>query len=532
MTSSRPAAPGPTASADRSAQAPSAAPSSPGNSSSEPSYSDSSSEKWPTGAHDVIVASSIGPVGFRRDESGTPRPHPTTGTLGAAIASGLAGLPPDAATLWVCTAISDDDRAAARTAEHGRLDLADSGTAPTTVRMLDIEALTFARAYDGIANEVLWFLNHLVYDAARLPLFDERFRRDWLAYVDYNAAFAEAIAEEAAAGARVVVQDYHLNLVPQLLHERRPDLAIAHLTHTPWAPPDAFRMLPDDVAVAICEGVLTASHVGFTSPRWARAFLDCCEQVLGARVEPGTETVEYAGRRTSVGVHPLGVDADALRERAERPDVSARMATLRGLVGGRRLILRVDRAELARNVVRGLAAYRELLRRHPEWHGRVVHLVCVPPSRRDLPQYHDYTAEIQRMARAIIDEFASPDWDPLVLAVDDDLARSLAAYRMADVALINPIRDGLSPTAREVSLLSERGCVLALSRDAGAAADLGEHALLLNPFDVEGTADVLHQALSMSTEERGKRAADLATAAGAHAPAVWFADVLAALPAN
>ena len=242
--------------------------------------------------------------------------------------------------------------------------------------------------------------------------------------------------------------------------------------------------------------MLGADHAGFLCQRWADAFLDCCEAVLGpagAHVDRARQQVTYQGHVTGIGVHPLGVDADGLISRASEPDVRAREAALAEAAGGRKLIVRIDRTELSKNIVRGLAAYRELLTTHPEWHGRVVHLAFAYPSRHDLPEYREYTASVQRLASEISEEFGTEDWNPLVLHVDDDYARSLAAYRLADVLLVNPIRDGMNLVAKEGPILSERGCALVLSREAGAAAELGADALLINPFDVSGTAEALHE---------------------------------------
>lgn len=485
----------------------------------------------------LLVASNRGPVSFHRDDEGTLQSNPGGGALLAA----LTAAPESEPALWVCASLSDSDRAAARSAPDGRLGVrlhrqrdqppTETSVPPTAhrVRMLDIEALTFSRAYNGVANSVLWYVHHLLCDTARMPTFDARFRREWSAYVDYNRAFADAIAEDAAPSAKVVVQDYHLALLPRMLREQRPDLAIAHFAHTPWAPPDYFRILPDDVATALLEGHLAADHAGFLTTRWARAFLECCEAQLGATVDYARGIVEHAGRRTEVAAHSLGVDADSLRERAARPDVRARMRWLRSLVGGRRLILRVDRTERSKNTVRGLLAYREFLRAHPEWHGRVVHLAITYPGYDDLPDYHEYTAAVQKLTKKIIDEFGSPDWDPLVLTTDDDFARSLAAYRMADVAVVNPLRDGMSSVAKEIPTVSDAGCALVLSREAGAAAELATDALLVNPYDVDATAGAIHRALAMTDEERGQRSHRLAASAATDPPAHWFGEQLAAL---
>jgi trehalose 6-phosphate synthase len=228
-------------------------------------------------------------------------------------------------------------------------------------------------------------------------------------------------------------------------------------------------------------------------------------------------------------VHALGVDAGELRERAAQPDVEARLADLTELAGGRQLIVRIDRTELSKNIVRGLAAYRELLVSRPQWRGRVMHLAFAYPSRYDLPEYRAYTAAVQQEAERITAEFGTPDWTPLVVRVDDDYARSLAAYRVADVVLVNPVRDGMNLVAKEAPIVSDRGCALVLSREAGAAAELGEAALLVNPFDVTGTAAALHEALSMPQAERTERSARLATAGAAVPPQRWLAGQLAAL---
>ncbi|ETK30821.1 alpha,alpha-trehalose-phosphate synthase (UDP-forming) [Microbispora sp. ATCC PTA-5024] len=469
----------------------------------------------------TLIASNRGPVSFTLSDDGAL----TMRRGGGGLVSGLSEVVRDGDVLWVCAALSDGDRGAVRLAPGGRLDQAfDTGP----VRMLDIPPAVFHRAYNAVANSTLWFVNHLLYNTPLTPEFGTRFRREWESYRDYNGAFAFALAEEAGHGARVMVQDYHLTLTPAMLRVERPDLRIAHFSHTPWAPPEYFSLLPDDVVAEVLTGILGADHAGFLTARWARAFMDCCETFLGAHVDHAAGVVSYDDRTTQIGVHPLGVNGEALRRRAAEPDVESHMAAIRDLVGDRKLIVRIDRTELSKNIVRGLTAYREFLARHPEWHGRVVHLAFAYPSRHDLPEYREYTAAVQRCAKEIEDEYATEDWDPLILNVHDDYPRSLAAYRMADVLLVNPIRDGMNLVAKEGPILSPR-CALVLSREAGAAAELGADALLVNPFDVTGTAGALHEALTMPEEERLKRGARLREAATALPPLRWFEDQLAAL---
>ncbi|MFF9109409.1 MULTISPECIES: trehalose-6-phosphate synthase [unclassified Streptomyces] len=451
----------------------------------------------------VLVASNRGPVSYTVGDDGSL--HAKRG--GGGLVSGLSAIGPDAGALWVCSALSDGDREAVR-----------RGAGEQGVRMLDIPADVHADAYNGIANSVLWFVHHMLYQTPLEPVFDAEFRRQWASYETYNRAFAEALAEEAAEGAVVIVQDYHLTLVPGMLRELRPDLRIGHFSHTPWAPPEYFRMLPDDIARQVLRGMLGADRLGFLTRRWADAFTACCEQFAGGLGD------------TRIGVHGLGADADFLRERAHQADVGERMTALREQIGaGRRTIVRVDRTELSKNIVRGLLAFRQLLDDHPEWRERVVHVAFAYPSRQDLAVYRDYTAEVQRVAEEINAAYGTEGWTPVVLHVEDDFARSLAAYRLADVALVNPIRDGMNLVAKEVPVVSDEGCVLVLSREAGAYEELGEDAIAVNPYDVIGTAAALHEALSMAPGERTDRVKRLAAAATALPPAKWFLEQLEAL---
>jgi trehalose 6-phosphate synthase len=373
----------------------------------------------------------------------------------------------------------------------------------------------------------------MLWSAPSRPIFDHNSLRDWHAYTTYNQAFADAVAEEAATGARVLVQDYHLTLVPALLRAQRPDLRIAHFSHTPWAPPEYFRVLPEPMGRAVLEGLLGADSVGFHTRRWAEAFTRCCADVLGvgvnARSEDGRMTVRHEGRVVRIDVNPLGVDVDGLRARAHQPDVEARLAVLRDQVGDRRVLVRIDRTELSKNIVRGLLAFRELLITRPEWQERVVHLVFAYPSRHDLPEYRAYTADVMSTAAAINDELGTESWRPVQLSVADDYARSLAAYRIADVLLVNPLRDGMNLVAKEGPVITDRGCVLVLSREAGAVEELGDDAFVVNPFDVSGTAEALHAALTLDQDERQARSERLAHAAGAHPPSAWLQNQLTAL---
>ncbi|MET9961028.1 trehalose-6-phosphate synthase [Streptomyces sp. NPDC006326] len=482
-------------------------------------------------ASQVLVAANRGPLSYALDAEGALSARRGGGGLVSGLSAALAQQPD---TLWICAALSEGDREAVR-----------RGVAEPGVRMLDIDPEVYDGAYNGIANSVLWFTHHHLYDIPREPVFDAEFRRRWGAYTEYNRAFAQALAQEAAEGACVLVQDYQLALVPGLLRELRPDLRIAHFTHTPWASPEFLRMLPEDIRTQLLWGMLGADRLGFHTREWAADF------VRGAGIDDASGSAEgvwpsgadapgvwhrkaapdgsglSARRFTEVAAYPLGVDADELRALAHRPEVNDKLAALRAEVGDLKTIVRVDRTELSKNVLRGLLAYRELLAAHPEWRGRVVHLASAYPSRQDLEVYRTYTAAVRELADEINAEFGEEGgWQPVLVSVQDDFARSLAAYRMADVALVNPVRDGMNLVAKEIPVVSEEGCVLVLSTGAGAYAELRSDALTVNPYDVTATAEALHTALSMPAAERAERTKRLSTAATALPPSQWFANQL------
>ncbi len=457
------------------------------------------------------MASNRGPLSF----AFTPDGGLVSKRGGGGLVSALSTLSGDDGAVWICAAMSSADRSAVATGAHLEAGL--------PLRMLDIDPLDFAAAYDGIANGVLWFIAHLLYPLATAPAFDAAFAADWEAYRRFNQAFAGALAAEAAPGATVLVQDYHLSLVPAQLRELRPDLRIGHFSHTPWAPPDYFRVLPREVAAELLTGILGADRAGFLSQRWADAFGACCEDVLGYSHVDGVVT--GGGNSTMLAVHALGVDGPALRSRAAAPDVPSLD------VAGVQVIARVDRAELSKNIVRGILAIGELLRLRPEWLRRVVHVAIAYPSRGGVPAYAAYMEDVKHAAAAVNAEFGDGDWQPVDLILEDDYPQSLGVLKRADVLLINPIRDGMNLVAKEGPLLSERDAVLVLSTQAGAADELSEGALMVNPFDVSETARALQEALSMPAGERARRALLLREAAGALPPQAWFAEQRDALGA-
>ncbi len=469
------------------------------------------------GRSPLLVASNRGPITVVAVEEGDDEIRRGGGGLVSGMQAAL-GAVPDA--VWVCAALNERERTIARANGDGRLSavpqVAEALRGDFDVRMLPIDAPTFRSAYNGVANSTLWFVLHQLYDLPRQPSFDVVWRRQWSAYTRYNQAFARALADEAAEGATVMVQDYHLFLVPRMLRELRPDLRIGLFTHTPWVPPDYFAMLPDDVGTALVDGILGADVIGFHTERWAQLFRDTARAELG---------VEAKG----VQAFPLGLDAAEMQRLGSRRDVDSALRVLSTEVGDRLVIGRVDRTELSKNVWRGLLAYRELLRTRPDWRGRVVHAVYNNPSREDLPAYREYTAAIERLADEIADEFGTDDWTPILLDVTDDYPAALALMRRSDVLFVNSVRDGMNLVVLEGLILSEREPAVVLSRETGAAEVLGDDAITVNPFDITATAAALDEALTMPREQRADRLERMRAAAVRLPPAEWFQAQLDAL---
>jgi trehalose 6-phosphate synthase len=452
----------------------------------------------------MIVVSHRGPFGFARNSDGT-----FTAQRGAGgVVSALGPLLPDQPerVRWVAAAITDDDRAAVEAgavhAEGVDLDL------------LALDPEQHRMHYDVVSNSVLWFLHHGMFDAVRRPRFDVRFREAWDAYVDVNRTFADAAVAHAHENDIVLVQDYQLCLVPAFVRETRPDLRVVHFTHTPFCGPNSIRILPDDVAQTMCAS-LASVPAGFHTQRWALAYEASARTVLGDATAPRS----FASS--------LGPDAGALEEIAQSPAGRDAAARLAADVGDRMVVLRTDRVEPSKNIVRGFLAYERLLELRPDLHGRVVFVAMLYMSRAGLAEYLAYGNEVEQTASRVNERFATGDWQPIVLDLRDDFTRSVAGLQRYDVLLVNPIKDGLNLVAKEGPLLNRRDGVLCLSSEAGAYDELAPAVERVHPYDIEQMAGALARALDMTGEERAARAARLRALAAARTPADWLADLLA-----
>jgi trehalose 6-phosphate synthase len=468
---------------------------------------------------ELVVASNRGPIQFDLDEDGNLRAGRGAGGMVAALGPALAGQ----AGTWVAAAITEGDRVAARRAGRtGRRRRVDLLGGPVQLRSLMIDPREYQAYYNRVSNRTIWFLQHYLFDVPRHPRFDRSFRLAWKSYQNVNQAFAAACDEEVDWGGNVFVQDYHLCLTPAMLRARRTDVGIGHFTHCPWADPGHFAMLPNAVAGEILEGMLGADLLGFLVPRWARNFLRCCQDA-GYVVDRQRGTVRAGdGREVHVRAYPLGIDPDDLHTRIASPGTQVKLRAMRELANRRKLIVRVDRMELSKNILRGLEGYAIFLEQNPRARQRVVHFALAYASRRDLPEYQSYTAEVKQAAEAINERFRTRAWEPIVLELRDDYPRALAAMAVADVLVVNPVWDGMNLVAKEGPTVSECDTVLVLSRNAGAADDLADGAILVNPFDTAELAEALGTALAMPADERAKRAERLREGASALPPHDWF----------
>jgi len=452
-----------------------------------------------------IVVSNRGPLTFRTGDGGGLVPVRAAGGLASSLHRLLAG----SGTTWASVTMGAADREAVA---QGLMHEDGLDLVPVV-----IDDETYRQAYDVVANTTLWYCHHHLFDLPHRPRFDRYWRTAWEGYRTYNQAMADVVAARAGPGDAVFVQDYHFSLLGKMLAEARPDLRTVHFLHTPFASPDMLGVLPDEVVAELLDGMAGYAACGFHCHQWEAGF-GACYAAAGRQAPP-------------TFVAPLGPDAGVLEQEAASPACTAAVAALRAEVGDRRIVARTDRMEPSKNIVRGMLAFEELLTAHPEWRGQVVHVAQAYPSRQGLAEYLAYAADVEHTAERINHTWGTDDWTPIVLSVRDDWARSLAALTLSDVLLVNPVRDGLNLVAKEGPLLNAADGVLVLSRQAGAWEELalgGGGALGVNPFDVAGTADALHAALSMDGPARAARAAALRGVVRARSAADWWADQLAA----
>jgi len=458
----------------------------------------------------MMLVTHRGPYRFSERDDGTFTANRGAGGIVSALLPLVqrgGGEPAGERQAWVAAAIDDSDRRAVR---------AGAAHAPgIDLHLLALDPAQHRMHYDVVSNAVLWFVHHGLFDLPRRPRFDEHFREAWDGYTAVNRAFADLIADDAQPGEQVLVHDYHLALVPGMVREQRPDLRIAHFTHTPFCGPNSIRVLPTHAARALCAS-MAAVPCGFHTRRWADAYEASARTMLGADADLAPSFVA-----------PLGPDVAELRELAASPASARAAAELDELVGDRLLVLRSDRVDPAKNIVRGFLAYDRLLTLHPELHGRVVFVAMLNRSRETLAEYLAYEQEVDHAAARVNERHATADWQPVVVDTRDDYEQTIAAFGRYDVLLVNPLKDGLNLVAKEGPILNRRGGVLVLSPETGAYDELAEAVVPVHPYDIEQGALALHEALTMPAAERAARARRLCELASVHDPRSWL-DALTA----
>ncbi len=439
----------------------------------------------------IVFVSNRLPITIKQDEQGF-HVDPSSGGLVTA----LRPLLNDCAGVWIGWTGTEERPEIERVLqEHS----SRSNIAYTPVFMSPEERKRF---YYGFSNEVVWPLFH---DLQSRCNFDPDY---WDTHLTVNQRFAEKAAHEARPGDLIWVHDYHLMSVAAYLRKMGINERLAYFHHIPFPSPDIFEKLPwrEEILTAL----LDFDVVGFQTMRDRRNFVACLRHfVKAAEIKAVGEhvVVDEPGRTTLVGAFPISIDFEEFARGAADEDVAARAAQIAENMQGRRILLGVDRLDYTKGIPERLAAFRHFLERHPEEHGKIAMVQVVVPSREDIPRYGELKAEIQRMVSEINGHFGEPGWTPIqYIHRSLDRPELLAYYRAADIALVTPLKDGMNLVSKEycASRVNNDG-VLILSEFAGAAFQLRQGALLVNPYHTRAVADAIRVALDMPPDEQRRR---------------------------
>ncbi len=468
----------------------------------------------------LMLVSNRGPVTFGPD--GDVR----RGTGG--LVTALIGLATHRDVTWIASAMTAEDVAMAERHGGHAFPVSAPGGDEYRVKLVASDAEAYDRFYNIFANPLLWFIQHYLWDQSNAP--DIRRNETEAFEFGYNVVnedLARAVLEEVQDVERpvVMVHDYHLYTLPALIRRARPDVFLHHFVHIPWSQADSWRVLPAPIREDLYRGILANDIVGFHTRTYRRNFLQCCEDLLGLEVDHAAGIIRIDGREVWVRNYPLPIDADAIQAVAARPRVAD---FERELLRRRRadLILRVDRADLSKNILRGFAAFDVFLDQHPEFRERVTFIAQLMPSRTDVPEYAEYLERIEAIVAVVNHRHGTPDWMPIQLKIRDDLEEAVAAYKHYDVLMVNAMFDGMNLVAKEGPMVNERAGVSILSENTGAHEELEQFALSVNPFDIQELADSIHAALTMPAAERQRRIDGLRSVVTARNPGDWIDEQL------
>lgn len=452
-----------------------------------------------------------GATGATGATGGSPVAHRGAG----GVVSGLLCAAQERPVSWISLAMTPADRAVAQQRGDAPIE-APTGLELLSSRLVSVPEQAYHRYYDSFSNRVLWFAQHGMCSMPGFALPDaSTLRADWdEGYTAVNRAVAGAVVAELAASSAttpVMFHDYHLYLAPAFVRQQMPNAHLLHFIHIPWPALEEWEGMPGDMLRAIYHGLAANDVVGFQTARDVRNFVTGVSRYLpDATLSPDGTLLRWRGHTTQLRVYPIAVTPAAVHASATHAVAqSEAQRIIRDLrrTPDHKIILRVDRIEPTKNIVRGFEAYDRLLREHREWHGRVTFLALLVPSREGLAEYRAYADRVHRVIDRVNATYGTPGWQPIVTLVGNDHARALACMREYDILLVNPLIDGMNLVVKEGGLLNERDGAVVLSREAGAYAQLHDSVLGIVPEDVDATMRALYRALTMPAAERASRAA-------------------------
>ncbi|HEY0317030.1 MAG TPA: trehalose-6-phosphate synthase [Solirubrobacterales bacterium] len=468
----------------------------------------------------LIIVSNRGPAQFELNGEG----ERTVRRGGGGLVTALSGLVSHREALWIASAMTDED-VAVSAEKGGPVELSIDGI-DYRVLMVDSDADAYDAFYNVIANPILWFIQHYLWDLSNAPDIRQDELDAWdFGYQAVNRDIAEAVLGQIEDQERplVMLHDYHLYTAPGMIREARPDAFLHHFVHIPWSQPDSWRILPGRIREALYEGMLANDIIGFHTHAYCINFLRCCDELLEAEVDYNTLEVRYGGHKTLARAYPLGIDAERLQRAAESAEVAA---AEREVLERRRkhLIIRVDRADLSKNVLRGFTAFDTFLTQHPEFREEVTFIAHLQPSRQDVPEYAEYLERIEALVAVVNHRHGTTDWMPIDLKIYENFHDAVARYKHFDVLMVNAIFDGMNLVAKEAPAVNTRNGVLMLSENTGSHEELADCVLSVNPFDIQDQADAIYRALTMDPEERRLRATRLKEIIFSRNPGDWVDD--------
>lgn len=456
----------------------------------------------------LILASNRGPVEYHLSQDGQLQAQRGSG----GVVTALSGLSKYIEIDWIASAMGEGDRRAAWEAQEGGFKVVSAGE-KLYLHFIVNPRNTYHKFYGIFCNPLLWFLQHYMWSSSRTPNIDRVVYDAWEnGYVLVNKAFAQAVIDEARRSELspiVMLHDYHLYLASAYIREQLPDLIIQHFIHIPWPAPCYWQLLPKHMWQAIHRSLCTADIVGLQTQRDVHSFLHCCQSFIDeAEIDYRQQTVQVNNHIIRVKAYPISVDVAGLKKTISSAKCQEYEEKLRTLCG-EQTIVRVDRCEPSKNIVRGFRAFDTLLERYPQFLGKVKFITFLVPTRTHLKAYQRYVEEVTQLIETINNKYATEEWHPIDFFYENNYIQAIAGMRLYDVLLINAVIDGMNLVAKEGPTVNNRDGVLILSETVGACEQLGQSALTVAPADLEGTTQALYTALTMPPDERSRRAAEL-----------------------